>query len=152
MLTLTPVSSRTTRRVVAVTAATVLAAGGLATSAQADPKGSTVLDLTCEGTSRQVTLNDAKGPWVPAHDNDSTGVFIPVGFAGATFDVTVVSGPLAGQTFSTSEPDRWKKGNRVGAGIVECTFFTQGTFYEPDAQGEIQFVYSGTVYGKTAAR
>ena len=116
MLTPTPSPSRTVRRVVAVTAATVLAAGSLATSAHADPKGSTVLDLTCDGTTRQVTLNDANGPWVPAHDNDSTGVFIPVGFAGATVEVTVLSGPLEGQAFSTSEPDRQKNGNRVGAG------------------------------------
>jgi hypothetical protein len=96
--------------------------------AGADPSGakfSLPVTATCGGTTVDALVN-GNGAWVPAHDLDSTGVFIPIQFGPAT-GVFIDPG---GGVNPINDPASPPKGNASPPGrtIVTCTYSIDHTF------------------------
>jgi hypothetical protein len=83
---------------------------------------------------------NGNSPWVPAHDLDSTNVFIPLQFGPTT---GVFTDPT-GTPHPFSDPASPPKGsaNPAGRTIVDCTYHIDATF--PDGSS---LVVDGTVTG-----
>jgi hypothetical protein len=131
--------------VVAFSGAFVVATGG---PAGADPKpvpGQTAV-LDCGSGPMDITVA-GNGAWTPAHVTGSTKVFVPVAFGESTNSFVVLDGPYAGYTGSGPAPDQSTKGGvRAGQSSMACTFRIEGTFFEPNFQGNIAFTSEGTVW------
>ena len=122
---------------------TALAAG----TASADPKvgARNALPVTanCGGDTISAVVNGA-GRWVPAHDLNSTSVFIPLQFGPSTGVFTAPDGT----EFDASDPGSPPKGsaNPSGRTIVNCTYSIDAVF--PDGSSlEVEGSVSGFFTG-----
>jgi len=116
--------------------------------AMADPKGTGVQTLTCGGTTYDITVN-GNGQWTPAHDSNSSKVFIPVGFANFTGAAYDVDGNLIAEFTDPSVV--FKTGVRNGQGTpLACTFEgSEGPVYDEEFGQIVTFTFSGDVLVKT---
>jgi hypothetical protein len=122
---------------------TALAAG----TASADPKvgarNSLPVTADCGGDPISAVVNGS-GVWVPAHDLNSTSVFIPLQFGAATGVFTAPDGTQ----FPINDPPSPPKGsaNPPGRAIVNCTYSIDAAF--PDGSslkvdGSVTGFFSG---------
>lgn len=128
-------------------AALGLVVGALgAGSAWADPVGATFerhLVLTCGGEPISAVVNGS-GKWLPAHDLNSTKVFIPVQFLGESGVFTDSNG--VPHPFSNPPSPPKGSANPQGRTVVDCTFAVDTIF--PDgssviANGSLRGFFSG---------
>jgi hypothetical protein len=114
-----------------------------AAPANADPpvaaRNALPVTADCGGDSISAVVNGA-GAWVPAHDLNSTSVFIPLQF-GATAGVFTAPD---GTQFPINDPPSPPKGSASPPGrtIVNCTYNIDATF--PDGSS---LEVDGTVTG-----
>ncbi len=113
------------RKLLGAAVAVGIAGGFLAGPVSADPVNAKnnfgVFPLVCDnGQTYQVVVN-GNGNFTPAHDVNSTSVFVPVSFGGTT----VTSGGTT-QTFPGSTKGEAARGNK---NLVTCTFTI--TFTDP---------------------
>jgi hypothetical protein len=115
----------------------VWAAAAISPVAGADPtqaKRSTLITADCGGQAVTVSVN-GNGEFSPAHDVDSTSVFVPT-----AFDLTFTFTPTGGSP--ESETDTSSKAAPI-ANTVTCDIPLQTLFTGPDGTGTIE----GTVTG-----
>jgi hypothetical protein len=110
--------------------------------AGADPSGakfSLPVTATCGGTTVEAVVN-GNGAWGPAHDLNSTAVFIPIQFGPATGSFTDPDGNVDPINDPASPP----KGSASPPGrtIVTCTYAIDQTF--PDGS---HLTVNGSVTG-----
>jgi hypothetical protein len=127
------------RRIALAAVVAVLAATAVQTAA-ADPanaKDAGFFTAVCGSTQVSVVVN-GNGDFTPAHDLNSTAVFVPT-FIDLTFVFTPTGGSAQTEHFVGSKPNTPKNGK-----IVTCSLPAGlNTFTGPDGT----FVASGTVTG-----
>jgi hypothetical protein len=124
------------RRLLMLVAGCSLAAGLLVPTAGADPvnaKNSLQLNAVCGAQTFQVVVN-GNGEFTPAHDVNSTMVFIPTAF-NITFSFTPTGGTTMSETDTSAKAAPIKN-------TITCTIPLQ-SFPAPDGI----FSISGTVTG-----
>ena len=91
-------------------------------TAWADPRTGDVFTLTCAGTTYQVSGN-GNGEFTPAHDLNSSKVFVPHAFQGFTGTIYDTSGNV----FATfSDPSVQTQGSGKQKNDLSCTYtFTE---------------------------
>src|SRR4051812_43568625 len=97
--------------------ATALAVPLVGGSAAADPKRGDTFPLTCGGTTYQVTAT-GNGDFTPAHDLNSTTVFIPHAFGPFTGSIYDASGTL----ISTETDPATTQGSGKQRNDLTCTY------------------------------
>jgi hypothetical protein len=117
--------------------------------AVADPVGSpraSVIELMCDGTTYHAAIN-GNGNWgSPAHDVDSTMVFVPVRFGEISGTITDPEGNT--EPLFTDPPATKGAGKHAD---LDCTFTDTFSFTEPGV-GEFTINVSGEVSGFIAHR
>jgi hypothetical protein len=120
-----------------------LAAG----TASADPpvgaRNAVPVTADCGGDPISAVVNGA-GAWVPAHDLNSTSVFIPLQFGASTGLFTAPDGT----EFPINDPPSPPKGsaNPSGRSIVNCTYSIDATFPDGsslEVDGSVTGFFSG---------
>jgi hypothetical protein len=125
------------RRLLAVLACFAFAAAAAAPMAAADPtnaKNSAQITAVCGGSPVTVVVN-GNGEFTPAHDVDSTSVFIPT-----AFHITFTFTPTGGSPMS--DLDTSAKAAPI-KGTITCTIPLQTLFSGPEGMATIE----GTVTG-----
>jgi hypothetical protein len=129
-------------------AGVVLVAVGTSISgpAVADPVNAPEIEslpLTCDGQTYQVVVN-GNGAFTPAHDTDSTRMFIPTSFGEFTGTITDAQGEVID---SFTEPPMAKgSSTKARSTSVDCTFTFSEDFVDPEL-GPLHFEGSGEVTG-----
>jgi hypothetical protein len=118
---------------------TALAAGTASADPKVDARNALPVTADCGGDPISAVVNGA-GRWGPAHDLNSTRVFIPLQFGASTGVFTAPDGT----EFDASDPGSPPKGSADPSGrtIVNCTYTIDATF--PDGSS---LAVEGTVTG-----
>jgi hypothetical protein len=116
------------------------------TAAAADPNGPSaeLVSIDCGGGGSTQAAVNGDGEWTPAHDLESTGVFIPLEFGTFTGTLTDIEGNVVDQFV---DPTVVPKGNArppANRDPVDCTYSLTGTFVA--TQDDAPFLVPGETY------
>lgn len=142
----------TARRALARTGFTVALTAGLGlplslgAAATADPSRGEHIALTCGATTYQVVVN-GNGQWTPAHDTNSTRVFIPHAFIGFHGEIRDTAGVLV-DSFDEAGTEVQGSGKQNNDQVCTFLFTEVSDGSDPEFPAGYTFTGSGGVSGQ----
>lgn len=124
----------------------------LASPAQADPGGDETFPLVCDNGETYTITTAGNGAFTPAHDVNSTTIFVPTGFGEFHGEVTSVETGEVLETFTDPPAIKGNSEKQRGTSL-SCTFSFSGDEFVPELGGLVHFEGGGSVTGfSTPAR
>jgi hypothetical protein len=116
-------------------------------AAHADPSGprSDAFDLTCDGTTYAVAVA-GNGLFTPAHDTDSTTVFVPTMFGETTVTVALAETGEVIDEF-TDAPAAKGQAHRQRSTSMSCVYTTVFEFHDEELDEDLLVTVVGSVDG-----